>query len=76
MGCVRIAELDQLILDVLARDHPEIVGVRSTVDEAKPVDHNRVRIDYASGGASFVMVHHVTGPGVPSHEPYDLPTGV
>ena len=76
MRPVRIPDLDELLLTVLATDHPEITAVERTskaVDD--PTYHTRVKVSYASDAASYVMVHHVTGPGVPGHAPYDLPPG-
>jgi hypothetical protein len=74
---MRMPDLDKLLLEALSEDHPEIVNVEQPPNAVKdPTYATRVKVTYASGAASYVMVHHVAGPGVPSHAAYELPTGV
>ncbi|MGQ0837885.1 hypothetical protein [Actinokineospora sp.] len=68
---MRIRELDELLFDLVSRDHPEIVAV-DRLDQG----HNRLRVEFASGAKCTVMVREVDGPGVPPHPAYHLPEGV
>ncbi|MFC5289216.1 hypothetical protein ACFPM7_19365 [Actinokineospora guangxiensis] len=68
---MQIRELDQLLVDLLSHDHPEIAKV-------VPLDkqHSRVRVEFASGAVATITIREVSGPGVPNHHPYEIPESV
>lgn len=69
---VRIREFDSFLANLLtSADHPEIVDVRQCTDN--PDGHTRLRVNFASGAEAYVMVRQVTGRGIPSHAPFELP---
>lgn len=71
---MQITELDDLIMQIITdSDHPEIASVERVPTSEQPDDHTRIKVTFANGGAVIVMVHSVSGPGVPSHQKYELP---
>ena len=71
---MRLAELDQLITDlIVADDHPEIVKVEMAGTGERPTNHNRLVVHFASGASAIVMVERVEGNGIPRHASYELP---
>ncbi|SES36841.1 hypothetical protein [Actinokineospora terrae] len=65
---MRRRELDDVLFDVLSKDHPEITEVVK-IDKG----HSRLRVDFASGARATIMVREVSGPGVPAHAAYAIP---
>lgn len=71
---MRVREFEDLVIRVLREaDHPEIVSADSTARDADDHRHTRVRVSFASGAATYIMVREVTGPSVPKHSPFELP---
>jgi hypothetical protein len=72
---VRITEFTGWMKDQLdALDHDEIVGVDNIMhpdDQHKR--HNLLRVRHANGATSVVMAQTVEGPGIPHHQPYEIP---
>jgi hypothetical protein len=72
-GAVRIREFEAVLAGLLENaDHPEIVEIRRC-SERNPEGHTRLHVHFASGADAYVMVRRVTGRGVPSHAPFELP---
>ncbi|MCP2258885.1 hypothetical protein LX15_002583 [Streptoalloteichus tenebrarius] len=71
----------RLQAELEALDHPEIVSVEdisvppgsSDDPNAQHRKHNLVKVNYANGGSTTIMVQAVRGPGIPKHANYDLP---
>lgn len=72
---MRLAELDQLLVDCLTSDdHPEITEVQPSDRLAEqPTDQTRVNVHFASGATCHVLVKRVEGPNIPRHADYELP---
>ncbi|MFI9381209.1 hypothetical protein [Kutzneria sp. NPDC052558] len=74
---MRVTELEDMIVNLIeADDHPEISAVTRCTTEPGDLDHSRLKIHYANGGSTTVMVFRASGPGVPAGANYTVPKGV
>ncbi|MGH3863723.1 hypothetical protein [Actinokineospora sp.] len=70
---MQLRDLDALLVSLLSQDHPEIVSAEVINNDHV---HSRVRVCFASGAVSSILVRSVEGPKVPAHKGYDIPTEV
>jgi hypothetical protein len=74
MRSMRVREFDDLAIRLLVDgDHPEIVAIRRCVTPEQPDNHSRFVVEFADESTAVVMIGKVSGPGITSHDRFQVP---
>jgi Tfp pilus assembly ATPase PilU len=76
-NAMRVTQLEDLIVSLIETDdHPEISAVTRCTVEVGDDNHTRLKVHFANGGSSTIMVFRVSGPRVPATAEYTIPKAV